>query len=181
MVFENKEDFPLPPVFFFSIYFTHVSSTPESADMTGLHEEVSPGELAARGSYKAQLRMFDKCSRDEVHPLPGTPGQLPGMVKKYNDLGGSQGFFLICPEQDWHEGQRTLLSVYFDKGEAKRGNMENADVSWHPMNEKSPVWDYHDMDQEYPIDGTLFDLAHSHREIFLGPWQRATSRGWTSW
>jgi hypothetical protein len=207
MVFENSKDYPLPPVFSFSIYFTHVNSTPGSADMTGLHEEVSPGdqtpvrfdmhflpgashgdcishhlgELAARGSYKAQLRMFDKCSRDEVHPLPGTPGQLPGMVKKYNDLGGSQGFFLICPEQDWREGQRTLLSVHFDKGEAKRGNMENSDVNWHPMNEKSPVWDYDDMDQGHQIDGTLFDLAHWHTEIFIAPWRQATSRGWTSW
>lgn len=51
-----------------------------------------------RGSWKTQLRMLLKCRRDEVHPLLGTTGQLPGTVYRYWLRWGLLFFRL---EQDW--------------------------------------------------------------------------------
>lgn len=155
MVFQNLQGLPLPPLISFSIYFTHPDSLPENVDMKGLHAELETsadadlcirldmffipgasyedcaahyhGELAARGSPVEQYKMFTRCPRDEAHPLPGSTGQLPGMVKWYGEVTRDEKVLFVCPDPDWRkpDGKHTLWSVQFDQKRTASGGEES--------------------------------------------------------
>ncbi|KAL4872068.1 hypothetical protein BDV12DRAFT_162972 [Aspergillus spectabilis] len=105
MVF-NQGTFP--PLYSFSIYFTHPQATPENTDMQTLENELTPddffirydmyflpgasagdcvahyqGEKAVEEVTKAQIKTLRASPCSGIRPLPGTKGQLPGMVNRY--------------------------------------------------------------------------------------------------
>lgn len=203
MAFENLGAFPLPPLFSFAIYFTHPAVTPENADVLGLFKEIQTcnrdsfdvrfdtyfipsaayedciqhyrDEKARRGIYTDQVRMFKQCDRDEVHPLPGTASQIPGMVKKYH---GADQVLFVCSEKDWKEGQKTLTVLKFGRSSKTDPAPSFRVQEDRPMTQQSPA---SQLASTTPVDEEMFDMAHRDRDIFLGTWQKATSRGWTGW
>ena len=203
MVFSNIEHCPLPPLYSYAIYFTHPAATP---DLVGFYEQLAweecgggsdfavrfdmyflpsathedcishyINEKTTRGSYLDQVRMFKQCDRGEVHPLPGTSPVVPGMVDKY-DMANQ--VLYICSEKDWREGDQTFCELMFDE-------LANADTTPaflatdRPITTHSPAYDIEN--SKYPVAGQMFDMARPDRERFLGPWQKATNRGWTGW
>ena len=204
MVFQNIIEIPLPALFSFPIYFTHPNTSMEQVDMAGLHKELTtaykdfdirldmyylPGadqddcinhyrsEKSVRGSYKAQLRMFRAYRRDKMRPDP----QLPGIVNSYREYGFRQRVLFICSDRVWREGQRILSYVGFDYGGRKTDDLSSITSGDVFMNERNPAFDPRGPDTLGRADETMFDLAHYDREWFSGPWQKATSWGWTSW
>ena len=202
MVFENLEPFPLPPLYSFAIYFTHPVATP---DMVGFFQQLMSeygdsddfairldiyflpsatyedcishyrNEKATRGSYLDQVRMFEKCDRDEVHPLADTSQVVPGMVDKYYM---TDQVLYICSEKDWREGEQTLCEVSFEEL-ATEDTTPEFGATDRPITTQSPAYDFENSSD--PVDGEMFEMAHWDRELWLGPWQKATSRGWTGW
>ncbi|OJJ38323.1 hypothetical protein ASPWEDRAFT_179887 [Aspergillus wentii DTO 134E9] len=112
--------------------------------------------------------------RDEVHPLPGHEPQIPGMVKRYKVYG--QVLF-ICPEQNWRQGQRTLLFLQFDEFDG----LSSVRTECRPINVYSPAHDLDAPSSEGPVDDDMHWMAWLDRDGWLGVWQKATSRGWTGW
>lgn len=206
MVFMNLEAFPLPPLFSFAIYFTHPAVTPDNSDALGLFKEIKAynedgfdvrfdtyflpsatnedciqhyhDEKARRGIYTDQVRMFKQCNRDEVHPLPGTASQIPGMAKKYHD---ADQVLFICSDKDWQEGQKVLTVLKFGSCSSNASTTSAFQVEEdRPITQESPA--YHlNTTSGPPVEEEMFDMAHRDRDIFLGTWQKATSRGWTGW
>ena len=203
MVFENMPRCPLPPLFSFAIYFTHPSATP---DLVGLFDQVSEDsggdadfagvrfdiyflpsathedcishystEKATRGSYLEQVRVLNQCPRDEVHPLAGTSPVVPGMVNMYDR---AYQVLYICSEKDWREGQQTLCKLHFTEL-ASADTTPAFGATDRPMTTHSPA--YTEMGA-YPVSQQMwFGMAHRDSDLFLGPWQTATNRGWTGW
>lgn len=204
MVFQNLEPFPLPPLFSFAIYFTHSHASPESTNVVGFFQEIHAcnedrfdvrfdmyflpsathrdcvqhyqEEKASRGTYEDQLRMFRHVDRDQVYPLPRRPNKVPGMVKKYHNAG--QVLF-ICSDEDWQESQHALTVLKFARSSSTEV-MEYRVIEDCPMTQESPSYDP-DATSQLIIENDMFFWAHRDREKFLGPWQKATSRGWKGW
>ena len=203
MVFSNLEHFPLPPLYSFAIYFTHPAATP---DLEGFYEQLAweecgggsdfavrfdiyflpsatykdcishySNEKATRGSYLDQVRMFKQCNRDEVHPLTEASQVVPGMVDQY--YMANQVLY-ICSEKDWREGNQTFCELSF-KELADADTTPAFIATDRPITTHSPA--YYFENSKYPVAGKMYDMAHRDREFFLGPWQKATYRGWTGW
>lgn len=198
MVFDNLEAIPLPPLFSFPICFTHPNASMEQVDMAGLYQELTtaysdfnirldmyhlPGadqddcinhyrsEKSVRGSYKAQLRMFQAYRRDGIRP----DTQLPGMVNSYRE-GSPRRVLFICSDRDWRGGQRILRYVEFDyRGREEEDDLPSLTSEVVFMNERNPAFDPRNPNTLNRADETMFDLAHCDKELFLGPWQKATS------
>ncbi|RJE20506.1 hypothetical protein PHISCL_07147 [Aspergillus sclerotialis] len=202
MVFDNLVENPLPPLYSFAIYFTHPAATP---DLEGFYDAVAweecgggsdfavrfdmyflpsathedcishySTEKATRGSYLDQVRMFKQCDRKEVHPLPEASLIVPGMVDKYYM---HDQVLYICSEKDWREGDQTLCEVNF-KERANADTTPGFRAMDRPITTHSPA--YAENGKE-PVAGKMYEMAHWDRERFLGPWQKATCRGWTGW
>ncbi|OJJ04715.1 hypothetical protein ASPVEDRAFT_44248 [Aspergillus versicolor CBS 583.65] len=198
----------LPPLFSFAIYFTHPDATPENTDMKALEHQITPekytirhdvyylpgantdecishyhDEKEVRGSYKDQIKAFRATPRDEIHPLPGTAGQIPGMVNRYPMLGAYRSLLFISPDENWRNG---LLCVMFDRKNSAenevRYRLANSPpppvlTTRYPLNQTDPTYS----PGENTIWETVFDLAHREQDKYHVPWQRAGNRGWTTW
>lgn len=198
----------LPPLFSFAIYFTHPDATPKNTDMKALEHQITPenytirydvyflprastddciahyhDEKEARGSYKDQIKAFRATPRDEIHPLPGTTGQIPGMVNRYPMLGAYRSLLFSSPEENWRNG--LLCVMFYRKDIAEndaRYRMANNPpppvlATRYPLNQTDPTYS----PGENTIWETVFDLAHREQDKYLGPWRRARNRGWTTW
>ncbi|KAL4779998.1 hypothetical protein BJX76DRAFT_62377 [Aspergillus varians] len=197
MVFDSG---PLPPLFSFAIYFTHPNATPANTDMKSLARDLTPenyfirhdmyflpgaspddcithyeNEKTTRGSYKDQIKSFRACPRSEIHPLPGTTGQIPGMVNRYPMLGPYRGVLFVSLDESWHGGG--LLRVMFDRKTVAETQAPPVTVRHCPINMLDAtfgpgvptVWE------------TVFDIAHREQGKYLAPWRRARRRGWRTW
>ncbi|KAJ5468792.1 hypothetical protein N7475_006544 [Penicillium sp. IBT 31633x] len=208
MVFWNLESFPLPPLFSFAIYFTHPDVTPEHTDVVGFFKEIhacNPDgfdvrfdnyhlpsatyedciqhyqeEKASRGSYMGQVQMLKQADRDEIHPLPEQPAKIPGMVRKYHRTG--QVLF-ICSDKDWREGRHALTVLKFGRSSHSTNTDSTPEFTIEedrPMTQQSPAYDLTSPSAR-PVEDEMFFLAHRDRDLYLTPWQKATSRGWKGW
>ncbi|KAE8152782.1 hypothetical protein BDV25DRAFT_127750 [Aspergillus avenaceus] len=205
MVFQNLEPFPLPPLYSFAMYFTDPAATPENTnDMVDLYQQLTSdyggggfdirfdmyflpsathedcishyrSEKATRGSYLDQVRMFEQCDRDEVHPLAKT-GQVPGMVDRYHV---ANQVLYICSETNWRVEQMLCVLKFNELPDANTDTTPAFRAVNCPMSTHSPSYDF--ATSEYPVEGDMFVMAHWDRECWLGVWQKATSRGWTGW
>ncbi|KAL4884064.1 hypothetical protein BJY04DRAFT_21231 [Aspergillus karnatakaensis] len=199
----------IPPLFSFSIYFTHLQATPQKADMLALEKEITPydtvvrydmyflpgasaeecithynGEKAVRGSYKDQIKSLRAAPHTEVRPLSGTSGQLPGMVTRYVGISPHRAELFVSPDEDWREG---LIQVLFDRKESATLSRHGPDnppaeviVSGrNPLNDEDPH--IHTMDFDVPVSEMIFDAVYRVSTIHQTTWQRAMYRGWGSW
>ncbi|KAL2828217.1 hypothetical protein BDW59DRAFT_51677 [Aspergillus cavernicola] len=205
MVFANSDTIPLPPLFSFSIYFTHPAATPENINMLKtLYQEINPpaydlrydmyflpgaspeaciahfnSEKTVRGSYKDQIRTFETRPRDELTPGIGSPGQLPGMVKKYHQIGSYRGILFICPDEKWQEDG--LLCVKFNRKDIPADNNEGeldvgggsplppsppVNISRRPLNQQDPAYLNNFPNIAEPIGDIIHDSAHWARDIY---------------
>ncbi|KAL5339699.1 hypothetical protein BJX70DRAFT_362897 [Aspergillus crustosus] len=195
----------LPPLYSFSIYFTHPHSTPSNTDLKALAHELTPedlqirydiyflpsvsaedcvshyeGEKAVRGSYKAQIKSLRASPRDEVRPLPGTTGQLPGMVNRYLNISPYRALLYLSPDEDWREG---LVQVSFNRksivDETQYGEQGPPPpvelTSRIPLNEDDPAF-INDSNPDTPISERIYDHAYRVADIYHTSWQRAMVR-----
>ncbi|KAE8348997.1 hypothetical protein BDV28DRAFT_160858 [Aspergillus coremiiformis] len=208
MVFRNYEGCSLPPLFSFAIYFTHADVSPAKVDHEALYWALCssygnydarfdlyfiPGlsedgcishyraEKRFRGDYKQQLRKYKESSR---YDTPSRLGVQPGIVHDYSDTGPYKGLLFICPESGWGDDQETLRSVQFDPIRRTGDVPESSErprvcIQQHPINDDSP-W-YEAYNGECPVDRWMSDIARWHREELMGPWLKATRRGWKTW
>ncbi|RMJ21576.1 hypothetical protein PHISP_07556 [Aspergillus sp. HF37] len=210
MAFESRVAIPLPPLFSFALYFTHADASPGHTDMVGILGQITGaysdfsirldiyflpnasesacidhyhGEESARGSYKAQLKMFRACPRDEVHPLPGKTAQLPGMVDSYQGFRAYRSvLFIHSTPEDWRQGPRTLRYVEFDKhSRADYDHLPPVTSKDVFMNRSNPAYNSADPHTLSRADGIMFDMARWDYDVYMEPWQMAVSRGWTGW
>ena len=122
--------------------------------------------------------------RDDVHPLSGMTGQLPGMVGSYEGFRAYRSaLFIHSAPGDWRQGPRTLRYVEFDKySEADCEHVPPATSEDVFMNRHHPEFDRADPHTLNRADLTMYDMTNSaDYEEFLEVWQKATSRGWTAW
>ncbi|PLB46734.1 hypothetical protein P170DRAFT_428027 [Aspergillus steynii IBT 23096] len=192
MVFQNLVELPLPPLFSFAIYFTHADAAPEHVDMTGLYDQLTSGpEIDVRfdlyflpgASQEDSTRSRSGWSRDAIATRstrpPGTTGQLPGMVYKYHGMSPYRGLLYICPERNWRDGQLTVDCVSFDPRATSKEH-DPVQVRTRPLSNDSPIFDDDD-DFRHNVSQEMFEMAHWKRDDALGPWQKATSWGWSTW
>ena len=144
MVFQGVETCPLPPLYTFSIYFTH-TDIPSAVNLAGLLDALMTGnpfasycpirldvyflpavavddcaahyrrEKAGRGDYWSQVNAFE--GTPENAGLPSDGGNLPGLVPSYIDdkvVGRYHGLLYLCEGQDWAAGKQLMCEVLFD-------------------------------------------------------------------
>ncbi|KAL2871339.1 uncharacterized protein BJX67DRAFT_377118 [Aspergillus lucknowensis] len=217
MVFESWKSIPLPPLFSFSVYFTHVNATPENTDMEALHRDLSPreldlrfdmyflpgatiddciahynGEKAARGSYKEQIRVFKTCPHDEIHPLPGTTGQIPGMVLKPYTPGPWRNLLFLLQDQNWRDAG--LLQVRFDRKKLRGDGVDDEHQPAPPPPPPPPIsvtrgqvrqdnlgYVCNSPGVSMSVGDTILEISPAERELYLNVWYKAMRRGWTTW